>query len=721
MSDKSSEDINGSYSASTGSLPPARRADAKADVVLHDENAMSGDAFHIQQKNQGLGQTVDKLSQPTPSRTGRKVRPKRVSSGGKSDKQQVHIESDKAEKQPAVEKIKSPSSGSRTSKSSFEIHAVETSARSNVADNSAGLTPPTRRRPQSESPLRRQRPKSRGRQGRPENKQPYSSPVFESPDLTFQIGAPSAFNATVIDESARQGYELELVEPEDNTQIYEENLEKFLQQKQQNTPRRESRYEPVLTDFETPEKSQWNTESEGTPKERFGTSPKRLVDVPEGERSPEASLSGIAITQQSKEDQKRGDSNSPFSKEKPPEGGTSSKQDEPSRKHGEFPESHTQEKRIRADSSNESTSSEKAAVESEIETHTQTTKSQRESRGRRKENKEALGKNAAGRSIRPPKPSQVNSLGEEPSQKRRKKSTDALKSNGIGEKQPENAQSDITQKPTTTKRKKTENESSKKSGRSIKKKSERSLAAPVQSISRKTQTENESPHPTAKSGKLKENEEREQLSEPILKAERATSSKSDVPVSVPKARTSKKKQNGGKKPGPASKSSKATEARKELSDSPMKSGKSKKQPAEQASFQPPGVRRKKGRSCVACGKALTWNYIALNCNSCQKERCRLCLDCPCRQTSNGPKRRKTNDDQDESEPNTSGGTRKSRKKGSSMQSKATRDEQARGKRKARDCVVCARNMHFNYRSVACDVCKRERCRDCPTCVCENSD
>lgn len=56
MSDKSSEDINGSYSASTGSLPPARRADAKADVVLHDENAMSGDAFHIQQKNQGLGQ-----------------------------------------------------------------------------------------------------------------------------------------------------------------------------------------------------------------------------------------------------------------------------------------------------------------------------------------------------------------------------------------------------------------------------------------------------------------------------------------------------------------------------------------------------------------------------------------------------------------------------------------------------------------------------------------
>lgn len=89
--------------------------------------------------------------------------------------------------EPAVEKIKSPSKGSRTSKSLFEIHAghleaVETSAKSNVADNSASLTPPTRRRPQSESPLRRQRPKSRGRQGRPKNKQPYS--VGVSPQLS---------------------------------------------------------------------------------------------------------------------------------------------------------------------------------------------------------------------------------------------------------------------------------------------------------------------------------------------------------------------------------------------------------------------------------------------------------------------------------------------------------------------------------------------------------
>lgn len=138
----------------------------------------------------------------------------------------------------------------------------------------------------------------------------------------------------------------------------------------------------------------------------------------------------------------------------------------------------------------------------------------------------------------------------------------------------------------------------------------------------------------------------------------------------------------------------------------------------QDEVRPSRGRSKKGRICSACGKALTWNYLALNCSSCPRERCRLCLDCPCQQTPESSKGYEQNMDRSEAEPSTSRGKKDSWKH--SKESESTRPRTGE-KRKVRICVVCARKMHFNYRSITCHECERERCRDCRKCLCQDSN
>ncbi|OQR73673.1 hypothetical protein BIW11_09588 [Tropilaelaps mercedesae] len=110
---------------------------------------------------------------------------------------------------------------------------------------------------------------------------------------------------------------------------------------------------------------------------------------------------------------------------------------------------------------------------------------------------------------------------------------------------------------------------------------------------------------------------------------------------------------------------------------------------------------KGARTCIACNKTLTWNYNAVTCSFCSKERCRACSACPCQEAST---------------------LKRSKGQKTSRHVKTARPEKSDaskgGKKKQRTCATCAKVMHGNYRLNKCVTCGKEQCRSCPPCDCE---